>query len=161
MAYESCPPVVYLVRFLNQQGDLVPRTELGLHVDSCQLCQQALAELTRGHAYGLSVLGRVLLYNAAKIHSLAAIAAAVEARRKGPRAASVDPVAGRVVQARSPGRALHGRGRATPGPGHVGPAPAAAGTGSGRGRFTGRGAGNPTASLTPVGATRHFDSHTM
>jgi serine/threonine protein kinase/Tfp pilus assembly protein PilF len=59
MTSKLCPPVEDLVRFLNQQGDLATHTEIALHVDSCQLCQQTLAELTQGHAYGLSVLGRV------------------------------------------------------------------------------------------------------
>ena len=61
MTSVSCPPREGVLRFLDEQLDLAQRSEIGTHVDACQRCQEWLEELTRGHAYGLSVLIRDLV----------------------------------------------------------------------------------------------------
>ena len=64
MTSELCPPLEDLSRFLDDQLDPHQRAEIGMHVDACQRCQERLEELTRGHAYGLSLLSRIPLTEA-------------------------------------------------------------------------------------------------
>src|SRR3954452_13226298 len=63
MPAQSCPPRKDLLRFLDEQWEPTSRGVIASHVDDCRQCQDALEELTRGLAYGLSVLDRGVMEN--------------------------------------------------------------------------------------------------
>jgi hypothetical protein len=58
MTSDPCPPRDDLWRFLNEELNTARHVAVGTHVDTCQLCQAALDDLTRGRAYGLSLFSR-------------------------------------------------------------------------------------------------------
>jgi serine/threonine protein kinase/lipoprotein NlpI len=58
MNCDTCPPTAELLRLLDEQLEDSQRSDISTHVDACPRCQEALEALTRGHAYGLSVLSR-------------------------------------------------------------------------------------------------------
>ena len=65
MTCESCPTAEDLLRLLNEQLDAAQAAEIGTHVNTCIHCQEALDDMTRGGAYGLSHLSPSLLWEPA------------------------------------------------------------------------------------------------
>jgi serine/threonine protein kinase/tetratricopeptide (TPR) repeat protein len=58
MNRQPCPSTEDLQRLLDEQLEDSERTQISTHVDVCPHCQETLESLTRGHAYGLSVLSQ-------------------------------------------------------------------------------------------------------